>query len=190
MCSSQLLQEHHRFLIAIKNFSSCTHLADVGGEEFTERLRMAKPSLQGTTQPQTVRSLPPSPPAARLLTAGLQPRAPHQWHPRDPPMEDLVPTFLLSHQPGCPQDLPRHAKPLPVSLCKGGHGFPCSLHNLAPTHLPPTSGHLPSGQLGHLAGRRAIRVPILGQHHVNAEGWGGEVQSVSCGSFKLRPKKK
>lgn len=69
-------------------------------------------------------------------------------------------------------------------LCKGGHSFPCSPHKVAPTHLAPTSGHVPSGQLSCQVGRRAIRVPTLGQHHVNAEGWGGEVQSVLRGSFK------
>lgn len=129
-----------------------------------------------------------SPPAPRILTAGLQPRAPHQLHLKDLPMEVFfLPSCTPTNQAAPKTSLPL-LSPCWDSLCKGDHSFPCSPYDLGPTHLPPTSQHLSSSQLSCLAGRRAIRVHTPRQHHVNAEGWGGEVQSVSCGSFKPKAK--
>lgn len=81
--SSQLLQEHHRFLTAIKT-SSCTSPADIRGEEFTERLCPAEPLLQEATQPQIPNCRSP----AQVSSSAAR---------RDLPTKDLVPTSGFSH---------------------------------------------------------------------------------------------
>lgn len=135
-----------------------------------KRLGLVKPSLQGTTWPQTLLHLP-------------LPQAPNCRSPNpQPPTGGTTGTFpwRTLFPPSCSPT--SHAAPktsLPVlSPCKGG--FPCSLHDLAPTHLPPISRHVSSSYLSCQTGRRAIRVPTLGQHHINAEKAGEERYKVCC----------
>lgn len=106
--------------------------------------------------------------------AGLQPRAAHQWYPRDFPTEYFIPTFTFSHQPACLQDLPPHALQRFHALCTAEHPF---------THLPPSFplSHQqalvlwpaePSGRKESLSGSPPSGNSMSRQH------WGGELHCV------------
>lgn len=167
-----MLQEHCKFLKAIKNFSHCR------SEEFMEKLCLAKPSLHRTTGPQT---------------AALHLPPPGSW------LQVSSPGLCITGGPGTfPELLYFYLPTLPLARLSARPPSPCSVevamafHALCtaehpPPSLSPTSRHLSSGQLSHLAGRKVIRVPTLGQHHVKAVL--GRRGTQCCVALKPRPEK-
>lgn len=123
----------------------------------------------------------------RSLTAGLQPRFPHQRHAGTFPPRILFPPLGSPISQADPKTSLPTLSPCQAAFVKMAMAF----------HTHHTTSHLPTSlppalcrQLCRPAGRRPTNVSMLGQHQISAEGWKGEVQGASCGSFKPRPKKK
>lgn len=135
------------------------------------KLCLAKPSLHGTTGC----SSSPFSPRLQVSSPGLHISGTPGTFPRSI-------LFLPSHSP-----ISQHASKTSLpTLCRGF--MPCAqLSTHSPTSLPPslcpTSRHLSSGQLSHLAGRKVYQGP-----HPRATACQGstgeESYTVFCGFFR------
>lgn len=135
------------------------------------KLCLAKPSLHGTTGCRS----PPFTPGS-----WLQVSSPGLCISGTPATFPQI-KYLPSHSP-ISQDAFKTSLPM---LCRSFAPY-AQLSTHLPLTLCPTSRHLTSGQLSHLAGNKVIRVPTLRQRHVQTAL---ESYTVFCGLFKPRPKK-